>query len=216
MKHLRTLGLAAMAIAAVMAFTAASASATELYGNGTTLKAGTLLTSTLSGTASLTTTGGTVLDTCTGGSVSGKTSNTGSSGVAVSGNVEKTGVTWTGCTKTTDTLEGGSLEIAYTSGLNGSVSGKGFKVTVEMVAEFGGTCSYTLGTAGTKLGELKGATSGDATLAINAVVNGASGNSFLCPSDTKWVANYTVTSAKVFDAEGKETASYTSVHVTNA
>ena len=100
MKHLKMLGLAAMAIAALFAFTAASASATELYSGATTLKAGTTITTSLSGgTATLTTTGGTLLDTCTGGGVSGETTNTGAAGVNVTGNVLKSGVTWTGCTK---------------------------------------------------------------------------------------------------------------------
>ncbi|HEX5593509.1 MAG TPA: hypothetical protein VFX35_09185 [Solirubrobacterales bacterium] len=195
MKHVKMLGLAAMAIAALFAFAAASASATELYNGATTVKSGTALTSSLTGTASLTTTGGTVLDTCTGGGVSGKTtSNGGGAGVNVTGSVEKTGVTWSGCTKTTDTLEGGTLEVAFKEGLNGTVTGKGFKVTVVVSEEFGGTCSYTLGTTGTSLGTLVGSTTTNATLSINAVVTGASGNSFLCPSDTKWVANYKVTS----------------------
>jgi len=200
MKHLKMLGLAAMALAALFAFTAASASATELYNGATTLKSGTTISASLSDTASLTTTGGTVLDTCTGGGVTGKTTNTGGAGVAVTGSVEKSGVTWTGCTKTTDTLEGGTQEWFFTSGTEATVVGKGFKVTVEMVAEFGGTCSYTLGTGGTTLGTLKGSTTSNATLAVNAVVNGASGNSFLCPSDTKWVANYKVTTPSTLHA----------------
>ncbi|HEX5594125.1 MAG TPA: hypothetical protein VFX35_12355 [Solirubrobacterales bacterium] len=221
MKHLKMLGLAAMAIASVMAFSAASASATELYSGATTLPSGTTLTSSLSGTASLTTTSGTVLDTCTGGGVTGKTTTAGGGEkVNVVGSVEKAGVTWSGCTKTTDTLEGGTLEIAWKEGKNGTVTGKGFKVTVEMVAEFGGTCSYTLGTVGTNLGELKGVTGEKehATLAINAIVNGASGNSFLCPADTKWVANYTVTSAKFTEMVGevKKETTFTPVHATNS
>jgi hypothetical protein len=203
MKHVKMLGRAAIMVAALCALTAASASATELYSGATTLKSGTTISASLSGTATLTTTGGTVLATCTGGGVSGKSTNTGGAGVAVTGSVEKSGVTWTGCTKTTDTLEGGTQEWYFTSGTEASVVGKGFKVTVEMVAEFGGTCSYTLGTSGTTLGTLKGSTTSNATLAVNAVVNGASGNSFLCPADTKWVANYTVTSPKP-------------LHVTNA
>jgi hypothetical protein len=194
MKHLKMLGLAAMAIAALSAFTAASASATELYNGATTLKSGTTISASLAETAQLTTTGGTVLDTCASGSITGVTTNTGAAGVAVVGSVKAEDLKWTNCTKTTDTLEGGTLEIAYTSGLNGTVTGKGFKVTVVMSAEFGGTCSYTVGTGGTTLGTLVGSTTGNATLAINAVVNGASGNSFLCPSDTKWVAKYAVTS----------------------
>jgi len=117
----------------------------------------------------------------------------------VTGSVEKSGVTWSGCTKTTDTLEGGTSEVAYTSGLNGTGTSKGFKITVEMVAEFGGTCSYTAGT-GISGSTLVGSTTGNATLAINGVVNGASGNSFLCPADVKWVANYKITTPSTLHA----------------
>jgi hypothetical protein len=199
MKHVKMLGLAAMAVAATMAFAVSSASATELYSGATTLKSGTTIESSLSGTASLTTTGGTVLDTCTGGGVTGKTTNTGGAGVSVTGSVATSGVTWSGCTGTTDTLEGGTQEWFFTSGTEATVKGKGFKVTVLASEFFGGTCSYTLGT-GTTLGTLKGSTTSNATLAVNIVVNGATGNSFLCPSDTKWVANYTVTNPKPLHA----------------
>jgi hypothetical protein len=193
MKHLKMLGLAAMAIAALSAFSVASASATELYSGATTLGHTTITGSLTKGTsAELKTTGGTLLDTCTGSDITITATPGGGTGVPVVGHV--TNLQWTGCTKTTDTLELGTLEVAYTSGLNGTLSGKGFKVTVAMSAEFGGTCSYTLGTGGTTVGEAKGSTTGPATLVINATVNGASGNSFLCPSDTKWIANYTATS----------------------
>jgi hypothetical protein len=209
MKRMKTLSLA-MALTALMAFAAAPASATELYSGATTLPSGTVLHLSLIGFARLSTTGGTVLDECSGSTLTGSTTNSGGAGVNVVGTVGKSGLTWSGCTKTTDTLEGGTLEIAYTSGLNGTVSGKAFKVTVEMVAEFGGTCSYTLGTGGTTLGELKGSTSSSASISINAVVNGASGNSFLCPSTTRWVAVYAITAATY---NGK---TYTPVHATNS
>ncbi|HEX5592860.1 MAG TPA: hypothetical protein VFX35_05885, partial [Solirubrobacterales bacterium] len=146
------------------------------------------------GTATLTTTGGILLDTCTGGGVHGTTANTGSATETVRGTVAKTGVTWFPCTKTTDTLEGGELEIHWISGTkNGTVTGKGFLVTVEVAAELGGSCSYTLGTTMVDLGTLIGSTTGDATLAINAVVKIGTGQSILCPTSAKWVANYTVT-----------------------
>ncbi|HEX5594126.1 MAG TPA: hypothetical protein VFX35_12360 [Solirubrobacterales bacterium] len=196
------LGLAVLTIAAVAAFSTASASATELYNGATTLKSGTAIQMSLSGTFSTTTTGGTVLDTCTGGGFSGTTSNVGGTGINVIDSVAVAGMTLTGCTKTTDNLEGGTLEIAWTSGSSGSVTGKGFKVTQEWTAEFGGTCAYGF-SSGVKLGEIKGSTTADATLAVNAVVNGAAGNSFICPADVKWVANDTYTSP-------------TPLHVTNS
>jgi hypothetical protein len=200
MKHSKMLSLAVMAVAAVTAFAATSASATELYSGATTQKSGTAIESSLSGTDSLTTTGGTVLDTCTGGTFSGKTTNNGGAGVNITFSVAKTGLTWSGCTKTTDTLEGGTLEIAWTSGTNGTVTGKGFKTTIVVSEEFGGTCSYTLGIGGTHLGTLLGGLSTGATFSFNAVINGDASNSFLCPADVKWVANYIVTSPKPLHA----------------
>jgi hypothetical protein len=203
MKHLKRFGLASMAVTAVMALAAVSASATELYSGATTRGGGTTIEMSLSGTSSTTTTGGTVFMTCTGGGLKGTISKAGGAGVNVVATVAKSDLTWSGCTKTTDTVEGGTLEIAWTSGASGTVTGKGFRVTWVTSAEFGGTCGYTLGSTAKTLGELKGVASGDATLAINGVVNGAEGNSFLCPSDLKWVANYTFTSP-------------TPLHVTNS
>jgi hypothetical protein len=194
MKSTTIFGIVIMAITVTMTMTP-SAPASEIYSGSTTLVKGTNIVSSLSGTSTLSTTGGTVLDTCTGGTVSGATANAGGATETVRGTIAASGLTWSGCTKTTDTLEGCELEIHWISGtINGTVTGKGCKVTVEMVAEFGGTCSYTLGSSMRHLGTLAGSLKGDATLAANTVVNGAVGNSFLCPADTKWVASYTVTS----------------------
>jgi hypothetical protein len=185
MKYIKMLGLAAVAAAALMAF-AGTASATKLYSGGTQKLAGTTIESSLTGSASLETTEGTVLNTCTGGSVKGKTSN--SEGASISGSIES--LTWTGCTKTTHTIKNGSLEIAYTSGLNGSVTGKGSEVTIDGI--FGASCVYGTG-SGTALGTLVGSTTGNATLAIKATVPRISGG-FICPSQAVWNASYTVTS----------------------
>jgi len=188
MKYVKILGLAAVAAMAFMAF-AGAASATELYSGATTLKSGTTITSSLTGgTAKLEDTKGNVLDTCTGGGVTGKTTNTGGAGVNVTGNVEKAGVTWTGCTVPTTTTEGGTLEIAWTSGNNGAVTGKGFKVSINTILF--GSCVYTLG-AGTSLGTLQGSTTGTASLVIKATVTKVSG---ICESTGIWNATYTVTS----------------------
>src|SRR5215218_2747337 len=193
MKYVKILGLAAVAAMAMMAF-ASGASAASLYttepvGTGKTLPAGTTITSSLTGgTAKLEDTKGNVLDTCTGGGVTGKTTNTGGAGVNVTGNVEKAGVTWTGCTVPTTTTEGGTLEIAWTSGNNGAVTGKGFKVSINTILF--GSCVYTLG-AGTSLGTLQGSTTGTASLVIKATVTKVSG---ICESTGIWNATYTVTS----------------------
>jgi hypothetical protein len=188
MKHVKMFGLAAMAAMALMGLVAASASATALYNGATKLGAGTEIKSTLSGTATLTTTEGTVLDTCAGGEVKGKTSNAGGAAETVKGSVAASGVTWSSCTFTTDTLAGGELEIHYTSGLNGTLTGTGFEVTIN--TGLFGSCIFTLGT-GTTLGTLTGSTTTNATMDINAIATRKSG---LCPSTAKWVGTYKVTS----------------------
>lgn len=195
MKYVKILGLAAIAAMALMAFVASSASATTLDGvGGAVLPAGTEIDASLASgkSAVLSTTGGITLDTCTAGTVKGTTDN--ETGTTVTGSVATSGLTWgaekTACTNTTTTLEGGKLHIEWISGTsNGTVTGSGFKVTV-FTPSIGVTCSYTLGT-GTHLGELIGGT--PATLAINATVKGAAGNSILCPASAVWTANYTVT-----------------------
>jgi hypothetical protein len=187
MKHLKMFGLAAMAAMALMGLVAASASATALYSGATKQAVGAEIKSSLTtgGTASLTTTEGTELDTCTISEVNGTISNAGGASATVSGNVTK--LHWTNCTVTTHTLALGTLEIHWTSGVNGTLTGSGFEVTTN--TKLFGSCVFTLGT-GTTLGTLTGSTTGDAVMDINAVATRKSG---LCPSTAKWVANYTVT-----------------------
>jgi len=201
MKHLKMLGLALAAAAAVMAFIgAASASATVLCENNQTsactsihaAKSKESFSSTT--TATLSTTGGILEDTCTGSTVSGEITNAGSSSTTVVGSVATASLTWTGCTNTTKTLTGGELEIHSIAGSdNGTVTAKGFAVTVLMS---GLDCAYGAGT-GLDLGTFVPNTSTGlgGTLAINAVVkrNNEHSNVF-CPETAKWVANYTQTS----------------------
>jgi hypothetical protein len=189
MKYVKQLSIGAIAAMAVLAMTASSASATELYSGLTTLKAGTVISATLSGTATLTTTEGTVLVKCTGGSIAGKTSNTGSSTETVKGTVAAADLTWSNCSEPTSTLAGGNLEIHHAGvGINGTLTGSGFEVTVDTTVF--GSCVFTLA-AGTDLGTLTGSTSSNATMDINAAVTRKSG---LCPGTERWVATYTVTS----------------------
>jgi|SRR5690349_19527379 len=193
MKHLKTMGLAALAAIAVLAFlTAGTASATELYSGATTLKSGTAIKASLSGSATLTTTEGTVLDTCAGGEVNGNSTNNGGPDVPVKGAI--TALTWTNCTEPTKTLRLANLEIYWTSGLNGTVvaannsEGKSTEVTVNTT--FFGSCVFTM-PDGKIIGTLTGSTTTNATFDINATANRVSG---LCPSTAKWVGTYKVTS----------------------
>lgn len=197
MKRIKPGLIALAAMTALILIGPGSASATRLYSGATGLNAGTVLKGTLVGTTSFTTTSGTVLDTCTGGGVTGQTSNTGSAGVEVNGSIATSGLTFSGCTKTTDVSEGCFFAWQWISGtLNATVWWKGCKITISVSAEFGGTCTYTFGSGWTHLGTFKGVTVAweIAKLLASAVISGAAGNSFLCPSDVKWVGDYSFTS----------------------
>lgn len=186
MKHVKILGLAAVAAMALMAFVASSASATVLTSPaGTKLPAGTVIEATLNGSAVLEETTGPTLDTCTASTVSGKTSA--ESGTPLTGNIET--LDWgteLSCTAPTHTLVNGSLSVEATSGGNGTLSGSGSKVTVGI---FGLSCIYGTGT-GTALGTVTGGN--PATVTINAVINLIEGG-IGCPKTTRWTATYTVT-----------------------
>jgi hypothetical protein len=187
MKYLKMIGLAALAAMALMGF-AGSASATELYSGAVTQGKGTVIDASLSGSAILETTGGEVLNTCTGGTVKGSIENAGSATTTVSGPISE--LTWSGCTRETKTIANGSLEIHHIAKtINGTVTGKNSEVTINGI--FGSSCVYGTGAA-LDLGELKGSTTNDATLAIKATVPRTAGG-FLCPSTAVWNASYTVT-----------------------
>jgi hypothetical protein len=196
MKHLKMLGLAAIAALGLMAFVGAgTASATTLctntkeeggktvcnvaYGVGTeissSLKTGT--------SAILANTSGETIATCNSSSTKGsiQTSNT---GTWVGGAI--TELTWGGCSQTTDNVSLGSLEIMQTTGDAGTVVGKGSQVTLSI---FGVSCTYGTG-EGTTLGTITGGEAPE--LAINASLPKTAGG-FFCPGSGRWTANYIVT-----------------------
>lgn len=196
MKHLKMLGLAVVAAAALTALLGAgTASATELCSTntspctGTMYGAGTALEAKLTATAKLETTGGTVLDECAGGGIAGTISNAGGATETVKGAVAAAGLTWTGCTFSTTTTEAGELEI-HTAGANadgnGTLTAKGFGVQIATVF---GNCTYGFSpTVAGDLGTLKGGSS--ATIEISALVPLKAGA--LCPAEARWTANYEV------------------------
>jgi hypothetical protein len=143
--------------------------------------------------------GSTPLVTCKSSTMKGTIANTGSDTETVSGPLDTTtnaegkhtGLTWTECSSTTDTVTTnasiGELEIHWISATdNGTVTSKNTDVTVNIA---GISCTYGSG-AGLKLGTLVGGD--DPTLAINVTVNKVAGG-FLCPEHTIWEANYTIT-----------------------
>jgi hypothetical protein len=185
MKHLKILGLMALTAMAVMAFGAASASATTLEIGGVAQNKSVTIESTLaSGTSAiLKDEFGTTTDTCTSSTVKGSTVSP-FTGTTVGGTVSS--LTFGNCTHTTTVLANGSLSVAWTSGTNGSVKSSGAEVTVN--STFFGASAVCKTGSGTTIGTLTGVKSGKATMDINATIAcGILGNS-------SWTGTYSVTS----------------------
>jgi hypothetical protein len=200
MKHLKMLGLAAIAAAALTAFAGAgtaSANSTELYTGHATQGAGLTLHMTLKAGTSLVVndTSGELNKTCKQSTVAAKTGQV----TVVNGEISAAIESWTlgECTFPTATLTNGSLDITSVGDINGdglgdgTVTGTGTDWTTLVFGLF--DCIYGTG-AGTHLGTLLGSTSGNASLSINAVINETAPHRFGCPETTKLVANFTVTS----------------------
>lgn len=198
MKHLKMLGLLAVAATALLALVGvgtASAHPTELYTGHTTANSGLTLHAVLDTgtTALLTDTSGELADTCKESTVNVKTTGKATEEGEIHGEIET--LTWGGCTWTTKTLTNGSLDITDIGDVNGdgqgdgTVTGTASRVTVQVFGFL--DCVYGTG-AGTHLGTLTGSTAGHATMDINATVKLQEGA--FCPETTKWVAKYEVTS----------------------
>jgi hypothetical protein len=193
MKHLKMLGLAAVAAMALMAVVGAgSASAVTLtIGKTAQNKAVTIDASLSAGsTAVLKDEGGTTTDTCTVSTVKGTTENRVepettrfTNGTVVGGNAT---VTFSGCSHTTHVLKSGSLHLDA----NGNVTSFGAEVTVQSTL-FGASATCKTG-AGTKVGTLNGTDdpTKHATITIDAT------NSLNCGilGNSSWTGSYTVTS----------------------
>jgi hypothetical protein len=184
MRHLKMIGLAAVAVMAMMAVVAGHASATTLEVGGVSqsssvapdlsLKAGSTLL--------LEMTDGTPILTCFTSTIGGKTESP-YSGTTVGG---KTVVSFSSCGHSATVDSGGSLTFEHITGTtNGTVRSTGMSVTVQSTT-FGATLNCT--TNNTHLGTLAGVASGHASLKVNAVVNCG----FFAPT-TKWTGDYTIT-----------------------
>jgi len=211
MRYAKMLALAAVAAGALMAFIGAgTASATVLCSTtvtpcpaGQDVEVGTELDFSLkSGTSAvLVDTAGNELDSCTGSTVEGKITNTGGSTSTVTGELtpkegtlNKTGLTWSGCTFPTKTLSAtGKLEIHQITGSsNGTVtSDSEFQVTINTI--FFGSCVYGV-KAGTSLGDL--IEGKPAHFTANATAIKLEGSQVACPETSKWTATYVLTEPK--------------------
>jgi hypothetical protein len=196
MKYLKMLGLAAVAAMALMAFGAGSASANTTICEttvapcpaGWAVEGGDTLDATLTGTAILETTTGAVLDTCNAGTVKGTVSGTGVA-TTPTGTVAAAGLTWgPTCTRTTDTLEGGSIQIHANADHTGAGKARGFNVTVSTVA-FG---SCTFGLPAGEYSSMGTATSGTpGVIHINTLISKIAG---ACPNQVRATATFNLTS----------------------
>lgn len=187
MKHLMSLGLAAIAALGLLALVGpGTASATTLstdsagtikYASGTTLH----LTLESGTSSTITDTSGNTIATCTGSTIHGSIGI--ASGSSVTGEIDT--LTWEGCSQTTDTIFPGGFFLSTVGGDTGEFDGSGSDVTLSI---FGISCTY--GTFGT-LGTITGGES--PTLRITNTFPKKAGG-FLCPSTAIWHAAYILTS----------------------
>jgi hypothetical protein len=191
MKHLKTLGLGAAAAMVLTAFGAGNASATTIENGTSPFGHPTIIDASLTGTATLETTGGTTIFSCTGGTIEGEAS-TGSATETVSGSIATANLTWSGCSSTFTTTQGGDLEIHHIAGTsNGTVTARTFEFTV---VAFGVSCTFGFSSSSTMkhLGTLVG-DDHTASMNINTIIFERTEDKFLCPNEARWTANYHVT-----------------------
>ncbi len=204
MKHLKILGLAVVAAAALMAFVGAStASATVLCSTNTNPCTGTKYPAGTTVSASLATGTKAVLSTefqkieCSKSAVGGKTSNAGSGTETVSGAVET--LTFEECNCEVSVLKKGTLEVhsVATNG-NGTITSNGAEVTVECSTIFGKVhCIYV--TENTNLGTVTGGS--PAKVTASASIPRLTTNA-LCAAEANWKAEYSVSAPNPLWVEG--------------
>jgi hypothetical protein len=201
MKHLKMLGLAVVAAAALTAVIGAgTASATELCSTATTTCSGTkygvgteIHAVLESGTTATLTTSITTV-TCTESTVQGHVTNAGGAG-AVKGQL--TALTFGGCTRTGGeecTVEATNLGTVEVTGGSASKTGTfSFKVTSKTGANVvcGSFINCTFSTSSATL-EGKNRESGTPTIKANNISLAREGG--ICPSTSTWTAAYEVTS----------------------
>ena len=146
---------------------------------------GTTITASLTGSSLLTDTSANPIVTCTGGTAKGTIESIPGAEGSILGTISE--LTWTGCTSATTTIKPGQITIHPIAGSdNGTLTGSGTEVLIHV---FGKECTYGTG-AGTDLGTFTGGAA--PTIDINTIINKIAGG-FLCPSTTRWIANYKVT-----------------------
>jgi len=197
MKYVKTIGLAALAVAAIMAIAGTGTASATVFCHATSSpcaekwKAGTEPRFIVKpGTAGIWgDTSGAVAAKCPEGELRATITNAGSATETVKLSVPASGLTWQnveGCIKT-ETLEGGTLEVHSISGTdNGTVTASGFKISISIL---GANCVYGFG-VGANLGTLTGNGSGTAVLDIKTNFVKKEGG-FTCPLDLNWAEEFT-------------------------
>jgi hypothetical protein len=190
MRKLKSLALAAGLVAAFVALTATTASATELInGSGEMIASGSAIDAEAENTTILHPPFGNI--ECKQSSVSGKTANTGGSTETVSGSIES--LSFTECNATVTVLTKGTLEVhtrTESADGNGTLTSSGTEVTVEFI---GTHCIFK--TNSTDIGTLTGAqgSEGSATFDIAATIPRTGGRSgAFCGSTAQWTGSYSV------------------------
>jgi hypothetical protein len=204
MKHVKMLGLAAVAALGLMAFIGAgTASATELCSTNTSPCTGVMYTENTPVSAQLK--AGTVATLtnpisnviCQKSTTAGKTTNTGAKGTAVTGTITSLGFTecktasGVACTVKT-------VNIPYKASITATGSGNGtLTVTSDGTGNPGATveCALVINCTFTTASASLGVTGGNPAIAkANAIVLTQSG--ITCPSEAKWDAEYEVLEPK--------------------
>ena len=196
MNHMKMLGLAALAVVALVAFAGAgSASATVLCHKAETpcsqkWSLGTEAEFVVRpGTTARWFSGVNTLMSCTGGDLKGSITNAGGSSQTVQIPIKT--FTWSSCNVGNTTLAPGELEIhSITGSTSGTTTLKGFTTKIETMQY--GTCVYTSGSAGVDLGDLTASKSGEAVIDIEVVLTKKEGSA-LCPLSIEWWEEWTQT-----------------------
>jgi len=197
MKYIKMIGLAAVAVAAMMAIAGTGTASATVFCHTTSSpcpekwKLGTEPRFIVKpGTAGIwNDTSGGIAAKCPEGELRGTITSAGSSTETVKISVPGSGLIWKsveGCIET-KTLEGGTLEVHAISGTdNGTVTVTGFKITISIL---GSSCIYGFG-VGQTLGTLTGNGSGTAVLDIKTNFVKKEGG-FICPTDLNWAEEFT-------------------------
>ncbi|MDQ2630557.1 MAG: hypothetical protein M3Y75_06230 [Actinomycetota bacterium] len=183
MKHLKMLGVAAIAAMAMTAFAAGSASATTLEVGGVAQNGAVTVTESLKTSTStyISRTDGSLANTCDVSNLTAKTVSP-FTGSTVTAQVES--LSFVNCTRPVTVHKTGTLHFQHTSGTNGTVTWSGSEITVSSIF---GTLNCQTG-AGSNVGTLTGSASGHAVVHYSAVFNCG----MFMPSGS-WKGTYAVT-----------------------